>query len=970
MKRILNLGVLMLLCLNIWAGPVSVEQALQKARLFVNSKQSAMSGKRLQRVQTQPLLQTATQQSVGDTPYYIFNIGEDNGCIFVSADDRTPAILGYIDNGSFNADEMPPAMKAWLAEYERQMAQLDRINAAQTQQTEREPIDPLLRSKWNQGAPYNYQCPIDPTTNKRSVTGCVATAMAQVINYHKYPEQTTATIPAYTTHTRSISMPAIGITPIDWALITNTYENNTSPNQNDAMAVATLMKLCGQSVQMDYSSNSSGAQSYMVGIALYKYFGYDEGIQYLSRDQFSLEEWNNLIYAELAANRPVPYAGYSSGAGHEFVIDGYLADNLFHVNWGWGGASDGYFLLSILNPENNTGIGASASADGYSFGQDILVGVQKPTGQTGTVPVLSSSWLSTTDEANEIVFDRSTQGFFTPTFTYVFSNTAVSQQRFDVGLGIFNDEGALVETQTLYSNYSFRSLYSIQESKKVGIGASLADGHYVVKGISRQAGSSEWKENTNSGSQYIHATINGDQLTLIIPYVNVEATLTLLTANPKPKEPVKLRATIKNNGTTQRSQLYLVGPDDNMISGVDYDVDEGKTTTVDFEFRASSYGSYPLKLVRQDWYNTVTLAEITVDIIEKSDLTVDGIHYSILSDNDQTVAVTSKGASEENYSGTLVVPTTITANGVNYTVKGILAGAFQGRTQITELVIGDEVENIGKNAFKGCNGLTSVTFGKNVAVIESDAFSGCSKINSVYTNNLDGYCGIAFGNQNSNPLYSTKNYSRKLYVNGNEIEGELVVPEGVMETGMLAFYDCEGITKVVLPSTLYTIGKHTFSGCKQLASVEMKEGLVTIDNSAFVRCSALTKIVLPSTLSKIVNYAFSKCSGLEHVYVLAGTPPEVAANSFDAATCSKATLHVVKGMVEAYQNATGWKNFANIVEIADNELLQIDAQKDASTTQIRYYDLNGKQTSKLQKGIILVREQKADGTVIIRKVVR
>jgi len=266
--------------------------------------------------------------------------------------------------------------------------------------------------------------------------------------------------------------------------------------------------------------------------------------------------------------------------------------------------------------------------------------------------------------------------------------------------------------------------------------------------------------------------------------------------------------------------------------------------------------------------------------------------------------------------------------------------------------------------------LTSVTFGKEVAVIESDAFSGCSKIKSVYTNDLDGYCGIAFGNQNSNPLYSTTNYSRKLYVNGNEIQGEVVVPEGVIETGMLAFYDCEGITKVVLPSSLYIIGKHTFSGCKQLASIEMKEGLETIENSAFVRCSALTKVVLPSTLSKIVNYAFSKCSGLQHVYVLAGTPPEAAANTFDAATYSKATLHVMKGMVEAYQNAAVWKNFTNIVEITDEELLQIDAPQDASTNQISYYDLNGKQTGKQQKGVVVVREQKTDGTVVVRKVVR
>lgn len=187
------------------------------------------------------------------------------------------------------------------------------------------------------------------------MTGCVATAMAQVINYHKYPEKGIGSN-SYTTTTSGLSVSFnFGATTFDWDNMADIYSLSSTAEQKTA--VATLMKACGVSVNMDYGTGASGAMSAFVPAALVNYFGYDKATAYRERIWFSGQEWEDLVYNELATVGPVYYGGTTArNEGHAFVCDGYRADGFFHINWGWGGQSNGYFRLSALDPSSH-GIG-------------------------------------------------------------------------------------------------------------------------------------------------------------------------------------------------------------------------------------------------------------------------------------------------------------------------------------------------------------------------------------------------------------------------------------------------------------------------------------------------------------------------------------------------------------------------------------------------------------------------------------
>ena len=383
---------LALLCTDgAWADNVTAEQAHKLAQAFLNNHLTNTSKAR-RAPGTMPQLTLENQVS----GLYVFNVSDDGGFIIVSNDDATTPILGYSDSGSFDSNNMPDNLKAWLQGYADEIAWLQQHGSTETTAPNKAPrrvgthsittIGPLLTTTWDQGSPYNASCPVY-SNNNRSATGCVATAMAQVMYYteKKAGNNTTWTsnsIPGYTTSTYNKTMPAINSgSSLQWNNMTTSYSST-----DDASAVATLMLYCGCSVQMDYGP-SSGASTYRVADALKTYFGYHTTTtKYVSRSYYSYANWTDLIYHELNQGRPVLYAGQSVDNGHAFVCDGYKYENnadLFHINWGWGGKSDGYFVLSVLNPYEQ-GIGGSATSSAYNSGQEAIIGIQK-IGGTGTV---------------------------------------------------------------------------------------------------------------------------------------------------------------------------------------------------------------------------------------------------------------------------------------------------------------------------------------------------------------------------------------------------------------------------------------------------------------------------------------------------------------------------------------------------------------------------------------------------------
>lgn len=971
MKRILLLSAFILTIASLWAAPVTKEQALKEAQQFVSKKRVATNGKRLTMAATPTPLTAATGEQQA---YYVFNVGQDDGFVVVSGDDRTPAILGYARQGSFQADHLPPNVKYWFEEYERQIAQLDQVQAPAYQPKERAAIAPLISSSWGQDAPYNLMCPKDPTTKTVCPTGCVATAMAQVMNYHKYPEQTIATIPAYKSESRSIDMPAIGITEIDWENITDHYSASSTAEQKNA--VAQLMQLCGSGVKMDYTSGGSGAGTADIVNALVRYFGYDKNLKYLHRYAFTMEEWNDLIYAELEARRPVLYAGYSMGGGHQFVIDGYDRDDFFHVNWGWDGWYDNYFLLSLLNAESNDGTGASKTTDGYSIWQDAVIGVQPPTGQQDYSEILQTVYLYVKDMPNggDTILARKTDGTFTTSVVHIFIQLRNMTENYELGFGLFDEQGVLVDSTAIMKK-RYDLFNTLGATQAISLGKGLPNGNYSIKAMHRLPGMTEWMVNLNSHAEQIAVKLTDNQAILTSGYSDFKADFEILTKNPKAKRDVAVRVTVVNRGTPQRGMFFL-GVADWPVGGLHYELEHNDTIQLDFTFKPNNYGTHKLSLMidsEDDSEDAFTsLADTTIVIEERADIVADGIYYMVTSETDKTLEVDRKGAPDDAYQGSVVIPASVTHDSVTYRVTSIAASAFLKRTKLTSISIGDEVTAIGSTAFKDCSALKKVGMGRKVRSVEQNAFQNCNLIDTVSIKDVQDWCGIEFGNQFSNPIYSATNYSRKLCIDGQEISGEVVFPEGIKTTGFLAFYDCANITSVVLPESLTLIDRHTFSGCSGLSKVYIPKNVGEIGHSAFIRCKSLRRIELPERLNLLNNFAFSQCTGLLSVRLRSNTPPACKSNNvFDAATYETTLLCVPKGCLEAYQAHDVWGKFKNIEELADDEQPSgiISNASDNSPAATDCYDLRGLHSTQQQKGVILMRQTKKDGTVTVRKLV-
>ena len=454
MKRQLFLLVLVLMTAGVWAQQISEEQARDRALKYLTTNGAAKA-----RGMNVASDRKATTAKTDAKSIYAFNL-EGGGYVIASGDSRALPVLGYSATGTIDWDRMPDNMRAWLKSYDQAMATLGdtkeftdgESRRGQKTRAPREAIKPLLKTHWDQGAPYWNDVPPYDGANpdwkgQQSLTGCVATAMAMVMDYYQWPKEACTEIPAYdiTTAHENVEkvwhIDALPSTTFDWGLMLDNYETPDgvigTPEQQEA--VAKLMRYCGQGVQMIYSPTFSGSDSQPVVEALVKYFGYQNTAQVSHRMYYSIDGWEDLIYSELAKGRPVQYGGFSEDGGHSFVCDGYDGNGLFHINWGWSGKSDGYFSLSVLNPYNNTSAGASSSGIGFSISQDAIIGVQPD--KDGTSP-------KTVKPLANLYYERPID-FLQPdtvvfAFTFMSNSYGDEEVRMDYALGVRAADGTLI----------------------------------------------------------------------------------------------------------------------------------------------------------------------------------------------------------------------------------------------------------------------------------------------------------------------------------------------------------------------------------------------------------------------------------------------------------------------------------------------------------------------------------------------
>lgn len=457
-NRLLLFAGSLLIPMVVMAGPRSFQQAKaiaekQAALLGVTIDQKAMTKARKQGSKGEI---TLSQQS-----YYVFPNANSKGFTIVSGDDRLPEIVGYSSQGSYDENNLPEGFVSFMEAYQnlynkvnlgdaealKNLAEIkawrNKKNAsAETSSA----VSPLLGNiEWDQTSPYNNMCPRYDSVHV-AATGCVATAMAQVMAYYKYPKQLKADIPGYVNRWNGIPMEIPTITReegvYDWDNMLPKYNKEANATQQQKDAVAKLMYHCGAAVKMSYGPESAASVS---ATKLAKYFGYDADLMMdLNRSTFSLDKWMQIIDTELAAGRPVLYSGQASDGGHQFICDGKDGEGLYHINWGWSGSQNGYFDLSLLNPEKG-GTGSGSSAEGYNRLCSITIGIAPDNGVVdaplATVPdikAMNYGFLETTTKDHRMNPDEA----FDFWLGYELGNQTYQAFSGYVALGILQKDGS------------------------------------------------------------------------------------------------------------------------------------------------------------------------------------------------------------------------------------------------------------------------------------------------------------------------------------------------------------------------------------------------------------------------------------------------------------------------------------------------------------------------------------------------
>ena len=373
MKKYFLLCIGLAIAVGITAAPRSMQEAQLVAVHYFATHSSAMRAPlhshALQHVWTAP-------QPNGEPALYVFNRGEAEGFIIVSADDNTRSILAYSDTGYFSLTELPDNARAWLEEYVRAIHHAAQTSDAAYHAMEHTtktytPVEPLCHTLWDQWDPYNRLCPLINGT--RTLTGCTATAAAQIMKKHQYPTQGTGShsYKWYRTQTDYEQLSAdFGSTTYQWELMFDTLQYNTSEESRDA--VATLMYHCGVAGEMNYGlyeTGGSGTTSNIMLLGMVDHFGYDKGIRTICKDYMSEEAFLDSIHADLTNGLPVFFSAKTiQNGGHAFICDGMDANGLVHINWGWGGRSDAYFQVSALAPKTQ---GAGGSTTNHAYVVDV-----------------------------------------------------------------------------------------------------------------------------------------------------------------------------------------------------------------------------------------------------------------------------------------------------------------------------------------------------------------------------------------------------------------------------------------------------------------------------------------------------------------------------------------------------------------------------------------------------------------------
>lgn len=554
LKKSLLLAVGALAVQGALADTLTPDQALQRM-------QSESAARRVIATGTRPELVYTAVTTLGQPAVYVFN-REGGGTIFLSADDLALPMLGYTDDGAFNPTDIPPVIEYWLGEYARQIEYAkshgyeNSVSPRMDYPTSWTYVAPLISTRWDQGNPYNLQTP--EVNGAHTPTGCVATAAAQIMKYWNYPSVGKGN-KSYRWSGKNLSMNFSNY-PFDWSNMLDTYSQGKY-NDTQANAVSLLMKAIGYGCEMDYGASGSGTQTALAGTALVNYFSYDSSIKYDMRVLHSDMEWTETVYNELKNGRPAIYDGSSPGGGHAFVVDGYDGNGYFHINWGWGGLCNGYYLLTALNPTQQ---GTGGSMGGYNYGQGLLYNIKKAEGDQKPLEgfLTMCGNLSAFVSGSTITFSLSDWNDPAPGFL----NLSFIPVKPTFGIEIQNADGSgdvTVIKGTAYSNTLEVGRYLGSNFRPTaGLPSGLANGRYKVTLVYQNAAVSnpQWQHfRPSSGMHdYVYVTKNGNTYTVEnLPFEIFTVNKAEIKTPLYWGYPFQLEVSLTNNYNEELSQTFV-----------------------------------------------------------------------------------------------------------------------------------------------------------------------------------------------------------------------------------------------------------------------------------------------------------------------------------------------------------------------------------------------------------------------------
>jgi hypothetical protein len=429
MKKFFTLSAAFLLAIMAFGKPVSMESARQVADNYY---------KHYSGITNVEVLNSFSKTYNGITTYYVFNYSA-GGFVVVSADDAIIPVLAQSNTGIFEENISSPSVAYWFEGYNKEIskavadnfdnsANLPQWNKMRANDFPRSAndVEPLLTTLWDQGCYYNAQCPVASGGDcGRAWVGCVATTMSQIAKYHSFPAQ------GYLSHSYvhpdfGQQSSNFGTTTYNWAAMPNSVN---SANVN----VATISRQMGVSVDMDYGADGSGAFSDAVPLALVKYFNYDPSTISLDyRADYTDTDWLAMLKTELDASRPMYYAGDNGTEGHAWVCDGYrTSDNKVHMNWGWSGVYNGYFVITNLttpgfNPVQNNQIVRGIKPGNHNLVARITnIDNNEQFIVDATIPIDVSVLTGTATNVKLYVDDNEIYSTASASFTYNWNSTGI-----------------------------------------------------------------------------------------------------------------------------------------------------------------------------------------------------------------------------------------------------------------------------------------------------------------------------------------------------------------------------------------------------------------------------------------------------------------------------------------------------------------------------------------------------------------